>query len=130
MSVAVTVVRGGTIYRRRISTKAGQELEAMDNLSNMSTLVPDGHRNTSTYVSPLSGPGFVVFNVVLLVVVVLPVVVLMVSFCWLYCWRLNSEGGPAGTGEYPGLLSHSGTGAGHVPHLRDHPQPGTRRRPI
>ena len=72
VSVAVTVVREGTINRRRISTKV--ELEAMDNLSNMSTMVPD--RNTSTYVSPLSGPGFVVFNIVLLVVVVLPVVVL------------------------------------------------------
>ena len=72
VSVAVTVVREGTINRRRISTKV--ELEAMDNLSNMSTMVPD--RNTSTYMSPLSGPGFVVFNMVLLVVVVLPVVVL------------------------------------------------------
>ena len=74
MSVAVTVVRGGTINRRRISTKAEQELEAMDNLSNMSTMMPD--RNSSSYVSRLSGPGFVVFNMVLLVVVVLPVVVL------------------------------------------------------
>ena len=74
VSVAVTVVRGGTINRRRISTKAEQELEAMDNLSNMSTMVPD--RNSSSYMSPLSGPGFVVFNMVLLVVVVLPMVVL------------------------------------------------------
>ena len=36
----------------------------------------DNHSNISTYVSPLSGPGFVVFNVVLLVMVVLPVVIL------------------------------------------------------
>ena len=36
----------------------------------------DNHSNISTYVSPLSGPGFVVFNMVLLVMVVLPVVIL------------------------------------------------------
>ena len=38
--------------------------------------VPDNLSNISTYVSPLSGPGFVAFNIVLLVMVVLPVVVL------------------------------------------------------
>ena len=36
----------------------------------------DNQSNISTYVSPLSSPGFVVFNMVLLVMVVLPVVVL------------------------------------------------------
>ena len=36
----------------------------------------DNISNISTYVSPLSGPGFVIFNVVMLLLVVLPVVVL------------------------------------------------------
>ena len=55
------------------------DLPRMNNssLANVSEpLAPDNLSNTSSYVSPLSGPGFVVFNVVLLVVVVLPVVVL------------------------------------------------------
>ena len=63
----------------QLQTVPSLDLLRMNNssLANVSEpWVPDNLNTTSPYVSPLSGPGFVVFNIVLLVVVVLPVVVL------------------------------------------------------